>query len=414
MYTFADLQTEVKKRALLNESGSTFDVAVRNAINTSLFRLSREFNFRVLRRKTTFETEAEYSTGTGAVSVTNGSKNVTVTGATFITDGIQIGRRIDLGGSSKTYIIKTITGETTITVDKTYDGTTSTTQSYKIYGREEYNLPLQAGRISMLWHEDYGYPFTMRFITDLDFFSSGVTIENGDTPAWWKQWEINTVIQQPIDNSVMRVSSSDSADTSKNITIFGTVGGYPDFETIVTNGSDGTTAVSGTKTFDVGSIERVVKDSSTAGRITVDSNSANVTVAVIPAGDITAGIEYKKVQVFPLPTRVFPINVFYYKDPWRLVNDQDVHELGHQSDEAVILLASSKMLYAQGKKSDGDKFFALYLDEVSSLKKANADTIANWLPMMRKPHQGRGIRGPLVNRHLSFAQVGGFFGPVWR
>lgn len=406
-FKFSELIEEVKARSVLNKAGTRFDTRIENIINTSIFRLSREAFWRVLRRKTTFETEAEYSTGSGSVSVTNGSKSVTVTGATLITDGIEIGRRVDLGGSALNYEIVSITGETTFTVNVAYDGTTSSAQTYKIYGRGEYNLPIQTGRIATVWHEDFGSPFVMRYMTDQDFLHSNTSFEQGDTPIVWRQWSVDHVIQQPIEASVLRVYSSASADQNVEITVFGTVSGYPDFETIITNSSDGTTAVSGTKSFTT--VERITKSKSTTGRITIDSNSANVTVAVLPVGDSTGSVEYKKIQIFPFPNRVFPINVYYYKDPWRLVNSNDVSELGHQFDEAIILLTTAKLNYNQSKK-EGDKFLALYMDEVKNLRRNNADAYANYKPTLRTPYTvGRGtLTG---NPNLSYNQLGGYYGP---
>lgn len=98
--TFSDLQQEVKRRAQKDSGGSTFDNAIKNIINTSLFRVNRDGLWRSMRRKSSFDTVTTYSTGTGAGTFTNGSKNVTVTGASFITAGIKIGQRISLQGDS--------------------------------------------------------------------------------------------------------------------------------------------------------------------------------------------------------------------------------------------------------------------------------------------------------------------------
>lgn len=405
--TFADAQTEVKARTILSQSGTAYDTQIKNALNSALFRLSRDGKWRVLRRKADVVTEAAYSTGSGAVSVTENSKAFTITGAALITAGIQVGRRINVGGSTIPRTIATITGETTGTFDVAYDGDTSTTQTYEIYGREEYNLPIQLGRVGLLWHEDLGYPYVMNYVSDLDFYESGPSLDQGNTPLFWRQWGSDTVIEQPLAASVMRITSSSSADTSKSVTVFGTVSGYPDYETIAVTG---TTASSGTKSFT--SVERVVKDSVTTGRITVDANSANTTIAVLPAGDATGSIEYLKLQVYPFPTRVFPIHVEYYKDPWRLVGDTDIHELGHQFDEAWILLACSKVAYAQGKTSLGDKYLLLYKDEVVSLRSMNADTIANWRPGLRKPTIAN-LGHARIHRYLSYSQLGGSYGPIW-
>lgn len=408
MYTFLDLQNEVKRRATRDQGGTQFNTAIKNVINTSLFRVAREASWRVLRRKSYFTTETSYTTGTGAASVTNGSKSFTVTGATFLTDNIKIGRRIKFGGSSKFYTIRTITGETTGTIDQNYDGSTSSTQSYEILPTEEYNLPIQAGHRMFLWHDAYGYPYQMQYVTDQDFRLSGVTDTNEGVPIYYRMWGENMIIEQPLQASVMRVASSASADTSIQITVFGTVSGYPDYETITTDASNGTTAVSGSKSFTA--VERVIKSASTTGRITVDCNSANTTVAVLPVGDTTGGIMYRKVQLWPLPDAIYDINVQYYKDPYRLVNDNDIHEMGQEFDESIILLATSKLKYEQNQ-DEGDKFFGLYTDEIKSLKKTNADKI-DWLPKLQKESDMRG-RGS-IHSQLNYNQLGGNYGPMVR
>ena len=79
--------------------------------------------------------KAAYAVGTGAVAVTNGSKNVTITGALLQTSGVEVGRRITFSGtgdSATTYTIASITGETTLTLNVNYDGTTVTDADYSI------------------------------------------------------------------------------------------------------------------------------------------------------------------------------------------------------------------------------------------------------------------------------------------
>jgi len=171
MFTYKNMQDEVKRRATKEEGGTQFDTAIKNIINTSLFRLAREGLWRQLRRKTTFDTITTYTTGSGGGTFTNGSKSVTIVGATLLTDDIAVGRRITLQGSNIEYTIKTITGETTLTIDVNFDGTTiSGTGTYSILPQEEYNVPIQASHRMFLWHEQYGYPFMMTYITDQNFY----------------------------------------------------------------------------------------------------------------------------------------------------------------------------------------------------------------------------------------------------
>ena len=415
MFTFLDLQDEVKRRATKDQSGTQFNMAIKNVINTSLFRIARECPWRVLRRKAYFDTEDSYTTGTGAVSVTAASASFSVVGATFITSNIQIGRRIKFGTDSGYYTIRTITSETAGTLDRLYAGTTSTTTSYEILPTEEYNLPVQVNpQRDFLWHNAYGYPMQLEYITDQDFRSYNVNDIQIAKPLCYRIWGQNMVITQPVQASVMRISSSSSSDTAISVTIFGIVSGYPDYEIIVTNSSNGTTAVSGTKSFT--SVERVSKSGTSTGRITVDANSAADIVAVLPVGDTTGGILYSKCQLWPLPDDVYPINVQYYKDPWRLVNDNDIHEMGQEFDESIILLATAKIKYESSMNEDGDKFIALYMDEIKSLKRVNMDKI-DWIPTLKRPQDSRQRNNRITNgRGLLYGQIGtgGNFGPMWR
>lgn len=407
MYTFRDLQDEVKRRATRDQGGTQFDTAIKNIVNTSLFRTARESNWRVLRKKTTFVTKATYTTGSGAGAFTNDSSTITITGATFLTDGIEIGRRIKLSGDATFHTIQTITGETTLTIEEGYGGTNTTTGTYSILGQEEYNLPVQVDHRTFLWHEAFGFPWKMWYVTDQDFYTHAHNNTNEAVPEIYRAWGSDMVNIQLREASTITVASSASGDTSIDITIFGIVSGLPDFETIATNASNGTTSVTGSKSFTT--VERIVKGASTVGRITVTGNSGNTTVATIPVGDITAGIKFSKVQIYPLPNTVFNMNVHYYKQPYRLVNDQDVHELGQAFDEAIILLATSKVKGESEIKLGTSSFFTFWQDEITNLKKTNVDKI-DFFPRMRPPSMLGGGRGG-VHPFLGFRQIGANFGP---
>jgi len=404
--TYSDLKSEVKRRAIRDQSGTQYDATIGNLVNSSIFRMGREALWRVLRRMGKLTTVTSYTTGTGAASVTNGSASFSVTGATFLTDGIKIGRRIAFGTDSRVYEIATLTSETAGTLTRVYDGTTSTTTSYEVYPQEEYNLPIQCSHRMFMWHDQFGYPFKMEYFTDQEFRESGVDDTRKGTPVAYRMWGEDMVLAQPASASVMTISSSSSSDVSKSITVFGTVSGYPDYEVITTNASNGTTTTAGSKSFT--SIERIVKDSSTVGRITVTANSAAVTVAVLPVGDTTAGILYKKAQLWPLPDDVFDIKVQFYKDPYRLVNDGDVHEFGQEFDEAIILLTVAKLKYQDNQK-EGDRFIALYQDEIKSLKRTNVDKIDHF-KTLKRPNQGKKLS--LLQRNVTYAQLGGNYGPI--
>ena len=410
MLTYKDLQDELKRRSTRDQGGTQFDTAIKNLVNFSLFRLGREAPWRVLRRKSSFNTVTSYTTGSGAVNVTNASPNVTVTGATFVTDNVHIDRMVKFSGSGKFYRILQITGETTLVLNQNFDSTSSATNTYEILPQAEYNLPIQAGHRMFMWHEAYGYPFKLQYITDQDFVSHSAYLSIKYIPTHYRMWGEDMVIKQLSKPSVINVFSSSELDVSIPITIFGVVAGYPDYEIIYTNDSDGTTTTSaGKKTFQ--SVERIVKGLNTIGRISATANTATDLIAVMPVGDTTAGILYKKVQLYALPLTVHPIYVQYYKDPYRLVNDGDVHELGQEFDEVLILLATSKLKAEQNFEAEADRFFMLYKDEVNNLRKTNCDKI-DWFPTLKRPKNT--AQDMLVSSNLLFRQAGANFGPSSR
>ena len=213
-------------------------------------------------------------------------------------------------------------------------------------------------------------------------------------------WGSDMVIEQIKSASVISVVSSSTSDTTQKVTVFGTVSGYPDYEQISLTG---TTTANGTKSFS--SIERVVKDASTTGRITVSANTAGTTLAVLPVGDTTAGIIYRKINIWPLPNSVFPIQVYYYKDPYRLVNDYDVHDLGGDFDEAIILLSVSKIKY-ETSQVEGDRWYDMYKDEISNLRGTNVDKF-DFFPHLLRPKSYN--NNTMVHPHLLRRQFGSYF-----
>lgn len=403
-YLFSELQSEVARRATKNQGGSQFTTAIKNSINTSISRVAREANWRQLRRKNSFNTVATYSTGT--VTCTNGSTTITGSSTAWLSNGtapIVIGRRMTLGGSNQRYTILAINSDTSITVDYPFDGTTAGSLSYVIYGQEFYNLPIQTNKEAFLYHEKFGYRYMLHYITSREFNASCINPIISYTPTHYSMWDQDSTIAQPTSASVITGSSTSASDTTQTITVFGVVSGYPDSDTIALNG---TSSISTTKSFTA--VDRVTKNGSTVGRVNLTSNSAGTTVAVIPTGNQTDAIRYKKVQVFPLPDSAFPVQVYFYKEPYKLVNDGDVHELGGSFDEAIILLCVSKIKY-ESNIEEGTRFMQMYTDEINSLKRFNVDKL-DWLPTLLPPG-APGNNSNRLNRFLSYTNLGGNYGP---
>ena len=409
---FKDLQDEVKRRAIRNQSGPEYDEEIKNVINTSLFRIAREALWRSLRGSAHFDTITSYTSGSGYVVVTQSSTSVSIgtqSGSTcdWFADQIAVGRKIDFGTSSWYYTIRAISTGSDLVIDLDYRGTSSTTgTSYEIYPQSEYNLPVQVDHRAFLWHEDYGYPYRMFYIPDQTFFDTSADLTEKGTPTHYRMWGENSVRQQPPSATPLSIVSSAAGDTSVQVTVFGDVGGYPNYETVTVAG---TTATYTALKFD--NVERVAKDTGTSGTITVSSSLGSYTIAVLPAGDTTETVKYSKVQLYPLPDRVFPINVHYYKTPYRLVNDDDIHEMGQEFDEAIILLSVDKIKY-QDHQTEGKEWMDMYKEELNSLKKYNVDKI-DWLPVLQRPNQSR-ANDPFVVSNLQFKQAGPDYGPSSR
>ena len=406
MLTFRDLQDEVKRRATRNQAGTAYDTAVKNLINFSLFRIANEAPWRALRRTANFYTVPSLTTGT--VSCAVGSSTLTFSGVDLIAEGVRVGRRImfsDGGNSATLFQIDQITSATTAILNLPYDGNANMVDAgYKIMGQEVYNLPIQTARTAVLYHEAYNYPYVMGYVTDREFLETGMSFNTEDKPVLYRMWGEDCVMAQPQTPSIISVSSTSTSDGSIQVSVFGNVGGYPDSETLTLSG---TTVVNGTKVFQ--NIDRIAKDNSSFGLITLTANSGNTTVAVLPVGDTAGGMMYKKIQLFPSPNKRYEIKCLYYKEILRLVNDDDVHELGQDFDEAIILLATAK-LEGEQSKQETSAFHAMFQEELKILRRKNADKL-DWLPRLQKP----GVRTRLgFHRYSRYIQVGSQFGPYVR
>ena len=351
------------------------------------------------------DTTLNISNTTGPAITVSNSTSVTITNGTLITDAVKTGRKIKFASSGTYYFVKQINSNSTITLDQPYNGLGSTSDTYEILPQEEYVLPPQCSHRMFMWHEGYGYPYKMNFVTDQDFFRTGLYLTIKYIPTHYRMWGENDVISQPLQPGNISFVSNNSADTAVAVTIFGTVNGYPDSETVKLNGIN---QVTSTKVYSY--VERVDRGNPSLGLITATSDTNQNTIAVIPAGDTTAGILYAKVQLYPLPTLAFPMHVWYYKDPYRLVNPGDCHELGQDFDEAIILLAVSK-IKGESNLTEGATFYQLWQDEMKSLKKHNCDKM-DFFPILRRPDQGPGDM--FLTASLKYSQFGGQFGPSSR
>ena len=139
---FKALQDEVSRSALRNKAGTEFTEAIKTVINRAYFRLCYEALWRPLRRKTEFKTVESYAVGSGAVNIMYASDTANITGASMYDDDVQIDRWIKISGDSRYFRLDKIrTNGAQITLNHTYNGTSTLTGTYEILPQEIYNLP---------------------------------------------------------------------------------------------------------------------------------------------------------------------------------------------------------------------------------------------------------------------------------
>ncbi len=95
-----------------------------------------------------FQTKAVYSAGT--VSVTNGDATVTGTGTAFSAN-VNAGDRFRVDGDDTSYVVSSITNDTSLELTTNYIGTTATGKSYSIFQRE-YSLASDVDEIMEMVH----------------------------------------------------------------------------------------------------------------------------------------------------------------------------------------------------------------------------------------------------------------------
>ncbi len=121
---------------------------------------------------------------------------------------------------------------------------------------------------------------------------------------------------QPTSTSILTIKSSSSADTTQTILVRGISGGVETYESVTLLGtSDATTTNSYTR------IKGISKSAVTTGFVTIDSNTAVVTQAIIPKETLVTN--YKLIILHNVPSSVTTIALPYITQPMPLSQDYD-------------------------------------------------------------------------------------------
>lgn len=123
---FRSLITDVEKR--FNDQSQT--AIVKQWLNQAQDEIEAFSDWSFTMTRDWIQTQAEHTTGTGTINVTNASTSISGT-ATAWTSAMT-GRKFRITGDDEWYIF-TYVSATTGTLDRAYEGTTSTTANYTIY-----------------------------------------------------------------------------------------------------------------------------------------------------------------------------------------------------------------------------------------------------------------------------------------
>jgi len=166
---FSTMYTNVGN--MVQDTSSSFATLIKVWVNDKYLDISRRIPWsNLIDNDYTFTTKGDYTTGSGAVAATNGSTTVTVTGATFSTDGVVAGRYIKVNDDTRIRKISSVDSETQVTLDGAYAGTTTTTGTYTIYGQHEISL-----------ESDFEQAIYLANITE------GCMVEQYKEIAWWNE-----------------------------------------------------------------------------------------------------------------------------------------------------------------------------------------------------------------------------------
>lgn len=146
-------------------------------------------------------------------------------------------------------------------------------------------------------------------------------------PDWFSIGE-SAVKEQPSSASVLAIVSSSSADTTQTIFIKGVAGGVEVEETVTLTG---TTPVNSANSYT--EVLKIGKSAVTTGTITITSNSAAKTQAVIAPKQLH--VRYRIIHFYYIPNAVMSIIIRYKRGFLPLVNDYDYFEIDFE-DEAEI------------------------------------------------------------------------------
>ena len=185
-------------------------------------------------------------------------------------------------------------------------------------------------------------------------------------------FEVVGVETQPTTASTISAVSNSTSDTAQTVLIAGIVGGELDYEEIALNG---TSPVSTTKLFS--HIESITKNITTAGIITIKSDSDTVTNGTLARAERT--VRLKKIRFFPTPSSTVTVTVKNFKAPVILTHKLQDTEIPQRWDYVVDQFTFAYALQSLGQAQLSEFTAALTVasslldDEMAVTEKLTSD-----------------------------------------
>jgi hypothetical protein len=279
-------------------------------------------------------TVAPYTTGT--VAMTNGS--TTVTGTDTVWTSAMVGRKIRFASENAYYRISAVGGNTSLTLEVPYQGTTDTDATYSIY-KDEYRLP-----------------------ADLDTYKVMRQIENSVAMVGVEAsaFDIYEATPESQGHPNFEILVGTKLDTYTTGTLSGTAAA-----SVLTGTDTAWTSVEGLgkgNRVTVGSNVYTVKSVDSATQITIYEKI----VTTVSGSTYTIHLDNYIIQFYEIPSAVENIYFHYQRIPYPLINDADIPDLPEKY-HYILVTAGLIWAWMTKDKDEATKQEALFQAQVAQM-----------------------------------------------
>ena len=264
---------------------------------------------------------------------------------------------------------------------------------------ENYQLPRDLDKVGLI--RQTSSPQKLLYVPDELFYEFIPNPTATGNPQYYRIWEEEGVSTRLSTDDKIKVVSSSSSDTTIKISIVGyNDSGYLQSEELTLTG---TTAVSGTLTYDAGRPLRISKSATSVGYVTVTEYTAGTTLVILAIEERTT--RFKVAGFYPIPSSAISLYLEYYTRIRNLVNDSDVPDIDEKWIWVVRIGVMAKIYQYQGKESMFSSAQNMFGSGVRSMVKADLQNI-DYIPILRSQMYSRGKTGRVTFSDLGYGSYG--------